>query len=261
MCCEVASCSELGCSGPLALSTGLDPQSWGIWGPPGQRASLWFWVAAPGMPSWFCWGRTQGHGEWGVCSWTQSGPSPPGAQSGPPTLVDSEWAPHPPVLSGPPGLCLGPGPVVGSPVGSVVRRPPAPCQLVPGRVMVLVLTCGLFCVCTCVLAASAFSVSFGSDTRYSSLFSSAPAGPPSPVSSLLSPLMSAPLPARPPVPAVLPSSLWVCLLVVPGTGPALSAASPVAQMPRRWGDAFAALPSIPLGGAGRVGACAAPRLR
>lgn len=142
-----------------------------------------------------------------------SGPPPPGAQSGPPPSC---------AQSGPPGCVWAPG---GGqrPMGSVVRRPPAPCQLVPSRVAVLVLTRGLFCVCTCVLAASAFSISFGSDTRYSSLFSSAPAGPPSPVSSLLSPLMPAPL--SPPAlrsPAVLPSSPWVCLRDVPSAGPALS---------------------------------------
>lgn len=124
-------------------------------------------------------------------------PPCPGGSEWTPTLMCSVWAPPPCGLSGAP------------PPGSVwprAWRSAAPwaawcgarllrvSQLVSGRVTVLVLTCGLFCVCTCVLAASAFSVSFGSDTRYSSFLFRArwPA-----LSSFQSPL---PLPVRPPVP-------------------------------------------------------------
>lgn len=125
--------SELGCSGPLALPMGLAPQSWGIWGPWGQRASLWVWVAAPGMPSWSCWGRTQGHGEggclqcpgWGLrvgpppsggLEWTPDprvlrvDPPRPGGSEWTPTLMCSAWAP--PTLWtqwGPPWVVSGPG--------------------------------------------------------------------------------------------------------------------------------------------------------
>lgn len=133
-------------------------------------------------------------------------PRPSCAQSGPPTPRGFRVDPHPHVLSvGPPH----PVDSVGPPLGSVwprAWRSAAPwaawcgarllrvSQLVSGRVTVLVLTCGLFCVCTCVLAASAFSVSFGSDTRYSSFLFRArwPA-----LSGFQSPL---PLPVRPPVP-------------------------------------------------------------
>lgn len=71
------------------------------------------------------------------------------------------------------------GPPASPPVspGQQPPRPRALTSLVRGQATALVLTCEfLLCVYVCVLAASAFSVSFGNDTRYSSLFSSALAG-------------------------------------------------------------------------------------
>ena len=141
--------SELGCSGPLALPMGLAPQSWGNWGPWGQRASLWVWVAAPGMPSWSCWGRTQGHGEGGCLQCPGWGlrvgpplqglrvgpptlrglrvdPRPSCAQSGPPMPRGFRVDPHPHVLSvGPPTLWTqwGPPPRVGAGPGHGGQQP------------------------------------------------------------------------------------------------------------------------------------------
>lgn len=194
--------------------------------------------------------------------------------------VLSVGSPHPPgVQSGPPPSCAQRGPpppcgLSGAPPGGVwprAWRSAAPwaawcgarllrvSQLVPGRVAVLVLTCGLFCVCACVLAASAFSVSFGSNTRYSLRFSSAPAG--RPLRSSVSP--PAPRPPSGP-PAVLTSSLWVCLRDVPGAGPALSRCFSCAPEVCRGEGAAPSRPRCPAvhtpGGAGRAGACAAPCL-
>ena len=184
---------------------------------------------------------------------------PPWAQSGPPTLVCSAWAPSPFWTQwAPPGWCLAPGMVGSSPVGSAVQRPPAPGQSActrPGggaRSDVWSFLCVSVCPGRLHLSAS-----FGSDTRYSSLFSSAPAGPPSLVFSF---------PARPLVPPLSsPPPRGSASVTCPALALPRPAASPVppacaAEKGRRL-RGLAALPSTPLGGAGRAGACAAPRLR
>ena len=96
--CRGGICSELRCGRPLALSAGLAPQSWGIWGPLGQRASFWVGVVAPGAPRWSCWRWTQvspcGHRERGCLQCLGWGLRVGPTRREPPTPVGRVWAPR-----------------------------------------------------------------------------------------------------------------------------------------------------------------------